>query len=993
MLAVGDAAAHAVNPGPRSKVHILHAAVPGRVRLRIEGLRRSPYLKSRLVQGLSRWGDIRGAWPSTDTGNLLVLFDPVLLPEDVAARVERIAYPAADHQDASADNELPWHHLDVDDAAAELGTSLEQGLHQESAERRLAMSGPNAVPVPPARSSLEMAAEQFRSLPVLLLVAAGAVSLLAGGAVDAVAILGVITLNATIGFAVESRSEKTIRSLDSAVATTVTVLRDGTRRKLPSERLVAGDLMLLARGDAVCADARIVRGHELFTDEAMLTGESQPVRKDAATLPSPVAALADRHNMVWRGTVVTGGTGAAVVTATGVQTEIGRLQRMLGVTTRPATPMQRDLDRLGHSLTWASITLGGAVAMIGLARGQPLAQVLRLSAALAIAAIPEGLPTVASTTLARSVEVMRRRGVLVRRLDAVETLGATQVLCFDKTGTLTFNRMAAASVALAGRADRIPPAALPALAADPVLLRLLEIGVLCSEVSIDPRDGTLAGSETETALMHLAQERGLDAAELRQQRPIIAIRHRSDAYRFMATTHRMPDGSIMTAIKGDPLEVLGLCDRQLNASGVVPLTSKGREAARRCNAAMAGQALRVLGFAFQVEGAASAASLHDLVWVGLVGLTDTLRPSAEPLMRLLRRAHIHPLVLTGDQVTTARAVADQTGLNGHDSSVAVDAAALTKMSPETMIATVRRAHVFARVTPAEKLQIVQTLQRSGVVVGMVGDGFNDSPALKAANVGIAIGSAGAEAARDAADIVMQTEDLCAIAAAIEQGRAAHANVRRAVGYLIGTNLSEIAFVMAGTAIGVSQPLSAAQLLWINIVSDVLPGVGLSAEPPDASAMLRPPRSHREGVLGADELPRLIREGGTIAAGALASAAWGALRFGAGPQARMMGFGSLVLGQLLHALNRRAPNQRIGSNPTLTAALALSFGAQAVALLVPPLRAVLEIVPLDVADIAVTVAGGVLPYAVNRMLRPDQSAACGTPASSVARAACSVASST
>jgi Ca2+-transporting ATPase len=366
----------------------------------------------------------------------------------------------------------------------------------------------------------------------------------------------------------------------------------------------------------------------------------------------------------------------------------------------------------------------------------------------------------------------------------------------------------------------------------------------------------------------------------------------------------------------------------------------------------------------------------------------------------LRRAYIHPLVLTGDQVATARAVADQLGLNGGGGSVVVDSAGLAGMPPEAIAQAARRGHVFARVSPAEKLRIVQALQQSGVITGMVGDGFNDSPALKAAHVGIAIGAAGTEAARDAADIVMQTEDLGAIATAIEQGRVAHANVRRATGYLVGTNLSEIAFVMAGTAAGFAEPLSAAQLLWINIVSDVLPGVGLSAEPPDSMMMERPPRSDAQMILGGGDMPRLAAEGSIIAAGALASAGWGALRFGGGPSVRTMGFGSLVLGQLLHTFNRRAagnravPGQQEARNNVLAGALTAAFGAQAVALLVPGLRTLLGIAPLGPAEVVVTVAGGVLPFFVNRALRPAQSsAAAGSSGSAFTSAARSVASST
>ena len=501
--------------------------------------------------------------------------------------------------------------------------------------------------------------------------------------------------------------------------------------------------------------------------------------------------------MVFRGTVITSGTGAAIVVATGAHTEIGRLQRTLATTLRPPTPIERELNHLGRQLSWLSVALGGLVAAIGLLRGLAPGRLLQSSLALAIAAIPEGLPTVASTTLARGVEVMRRSGVLVRRLDAIETLGAVQVLCFDKTGTLTLSRMAAAAVAVSGR-EELAPGDLAASSQRPVLCRLLEVAVLCSEVSIDTSDGSLSGSETETALIRLAIEHGVDPVELRREQPVLSVRHRTESYRFMATLHAQPDETVLMAVKGDPLDLLELCEELAVNDGVRPLTQHDRNMIVHVNAVMAARALRVLGFAFRTHAADATASVCSLIWVGLVGLSDAVRPGAAELMTALNKAGIHPLVLTGDQVATARAVVDQLGLGG---AAVLGSGALSAMQPTEIAAAACRTHVVARVSPAEKLAIVQALQTAGVVVGMVGDGFNDSPALKAANVGIAIGHAGPAAARDAADIVLQTDDLMAIAQGIQQGRAAYANVRRASGYLVGTNLSEVGFGTRGHRCG------------------------------------------------------------------------------------------------------------------------------------------------------------------------------------------------
>ncbi len=945
----------------------------------------------RLVDRLARWGDVSGVWPSIDTGNVLVHFDPAIPIQTVA---ERVASAASGHglREADASSEDSWHRSEVLQVATELQTSTESGLTWPAASDRLAQSGPNRVPPPRGRASLEILAGQFQSLPVVLLIAAGTVSLLTGGLADAVAIFGVVALNAAIGYTVESRSEKTIRLLGREDSVSATVLRDRTRTELPAERLVPGDILLLARGDTVAADARIWRADDLLADEAILTGESQPVPKSPDALRGSSIALGDRRNMVFRGTIITSGTGAAIVVATGAHTEIGRLQRALATTSRPPTPMERELDRLGRQLSWLSLALGGLVAVVGLLRGLAPGRLLQSSLALAIAAIPEGLPTVASTTLARGVELVRRRRVLVRRLDAIETLGAVQVLCFDKTGTLTFNRMMAAAVTLSA-GEELAPDDLPSLSQQPVLRRLLELAVLCSEVSIDASDGSLSGSETETALVRLAIDHKVDVVALRREQRMVSVRHRTESYRFMATLHAQPDKTVLVAVKGDPLDVLEHCDELADCNGVRPLTQRDRDAIARSNAAMAGRALRVLGFAFR-GGATEheTTSIGSLVWVGLVGLTDAVRPGAADLMNALHKAGIHPLVLTGDQVATARAVADQLGLGG---AAVLESGKLAEMQANEIADAARHTHVVARVSPGEKLSIVQALQEAGVLVGMVGDGFNDSPALKGANVGIAVGDAGPAAARDAADIVLQTDDLMAIAQAIQQGRAAYANVRRATGYLVGTNLSEIGFVLVGTAAGVAEPLTAAQLLWINMVSDVLPAVGLSAEPPEHTTMIRPPRMRGQAVLGGAEVPRLLTEGSVIAAGGLASAAWGALRHGAGPASRTMGFGSLVLGQLLHAFNRRARQQGNGpGNPVFTGALALSFGAQAIALGLPALRNLLGVVPLTPDEVTVTLAGGVVPYLVNRALRRNHSAAAaGAIGSSSGSPVLSVASST
>jgi P-type Ca2+ transporter type 2C len=730
----------------------------------------------------------------------------------------------------------------------------------------------------------------------------------------------------------------------------------------------------------VPADARVVACRDLTVSEAMLSGESHPVAKSADKLPSPAVALAERRNMVYGGTVVTGGGGSAVVVATGQSTEMGGIQRMAASASTPETPTQRQLREIGRQLVWFSLSVCGAVFGIGMLRGFALFRMFRSAVSLAVAAIPEGLPAVAATTLALGVEDMRRRDVVVRRLDAIETLAAVRVICFDKTGTLTLNRMSVVAVAYGSSQHPIWTGVRPsaALALDEDLKWLLRISVLCSDTAIErAADGRVAleGSSTEKALVQAALDGGLDVESLRREYPRLSIRYRTETYRYMVTRHGTEgDAGGLIAVKGSPAEVLEQCAWWLERGERRELTPEIRTSIERANVEMANEALRVLGFAFGHselnEASVETGPPARLTWVGLAGLADPVRPGIDELMGTLHRAGIHTLVMTGDQVQTARAVARQLGPNGHGTIEILDAAQIDDMPPAQLAEAAQRAHLIARASPAQKLQTIRAMQRAGVVVAMIGDGINDSPALKAADVGIAMGREGTDAAREVATVVLRTDDLMALVEAIERGRATYTNVRRAIRYLLGTNLSEIAVVMAGTAAGFGEPLSVAQLLWINMVSDVLPGVGLALESPEPGLMQRPPRPANEPILRGRDIRGLAAEGALIAAGPLLACGWGALRHGAGAQARTMAFASLVLAQLLHALTCRPKDgsgvNRPGQRPpnwALLGILGVSFAFQAAALLMPGLRRLLGVVPLAPLDAAITACAGVAPYAV------------------------------
>jgi len=988
-------------PVPLPLVALVHDCVPGRVRWRVVGLRGNPSLKTLLEVRLPELPGVHTVHASVETGKLLTLFDPAVSVERIR---NRITVLARDDVTAPSDTTAPdWHARPVHEVVAALQTSETQGLAEVDADRRLAECGANALPQLAARSGLSIFLGQFQTLPVGLLAVVGGFSLLAGAAVEAAAILAVVLANGVLGTVVESRSERTISSLGAAGGEeSIRVLRNGHRQAIAPEAVVPGDLIELRPGMVVPADARVMSARDLRLSEAMLTGESLPVSKQAMAV-SHHAALTDQASMVFRGTAVTGGSGTAVVIATGARTEMGRIQRLVSGEATPPTVMQRQLDTLGRQLVWASLTACAAVMGIGTLRSIALGQLLWSGASLAVAAVPEGLPAVATTNLALGIEDMRKRGVLVRRLDAIESLASVSVVCFDKTGTLTMNQMRVVELAAGGQCLRIGPNGslhdadwqrlVPndAATADETLGWLLRIGALCSDAGLELREDDRiqpTGTATENALVQLALDFGLDVAGLRTDHARLGVRRRSEGYRFMATAHGRPqasdvDGAVLIAVKGSPTEVLDLCAWELHAGARRKLTAARREAILATNDAMAADALRVLGFAF-ADALASALNsddsaaipVVDLVWVGLAGLADPVRSGMDGLMRTLHRAGLRTVMMTGDQVPTARAVAQQLNLAESGTTVVFDAADVENLTAEDLVEAVRDAHVFARVSPAQKLRLIRALQASGARVAMSGDGINDSPALKAADVGLAMGGdASSAAARDVADMVLQTDDLAALPVALERGRATYVNVRKSIHYLLATNLSEILVVLGATTAGFGQPLTAMQLLWINLVSDVLPGIGLAFEPPEPDLMQRRPFTANAAIIGRPQLRQLGGEAGLIAAGSLAALGLGALRHGtASPQARTMAFGSLVTAQLLHAFtvrsDRRGP---LAPNRPLLGLLLASAGLQALGLLVPGIRAILGVVPLGPLDLAVTATAGVLPYVATEAMKTSRSA--------------------
>ncbi len=1005
-----------------SPIEPRHVILPGRARFHVRGLYHCPALKNSIERGLAVCNQVNRVSANPLTGNVLVEFDHRLDSTRIAELLQdaigdgnnsgRNGRPWADPDlgsfpsasEASAASSAPhsgaqapttdgrlrksaqesWHCAEVQAAADRLGSSR-RGLSERVAAERLGSCGPNRLPEQEARSRFTILLDQFNSMPTALLIAAAGISIFTGAIADAIAISGVLAINAAIGFFTERESENAIRSLKSIVRPSAVVACDGQLQQVQSERVVPGDVIALKPGSYVCADARLIEAEHLTADESALTGESLPVAKSVEALTNEAIALAERTNMVYMGTRVTGGQGLAMVVATGASTELGLIHKITGETESPETPMERQLARVGRQLVLTCTTVCGLILGIGLLRGYGLAEMLQTAISLAVASVPEGLPAVAATILALGVLKMRRHGVIIRKLEAVETLGCVQTICLDKTGTLTLNRMEVTLVHCGMRRLKFSGGAffdggLPFRAAgDGAMRKLSEICVLCSETEIERRAGQYAfnGSSTENALVHLALHAGIHPLALRSQYPATKMIGRSEDRNFMCTVHEVAhdgtfQGKLLVAVKGSPSEVLAMCRWHICDSERRPLTEADRSCILAENDEMAGAALRVLGIAYrELKTMERGARVErDLVWLGLVAMADPIRGGVSDAIRAFHRAGIDTVMITGDQRETAFAVGRALELNRSGSLRVFEGSRIGDSDQFCELKTFEHAHVFARVSPVNKLQIVQALQRAGKVVAMTGDGINDSPALKAADIGIAMGSTGTDAARDVGDVVLENDDLQTMLVAIGEGRTIYRNIRKSLHFLLATNFSEIIVMFVALAAGLGSPLNAMQLLWINLISDVFPGLALALESPEPDVMTEGPRDPREPVLKGADFRRIAAESAALSCGALAVYGYGLTRYGAGAHASTLAFTSLTSGQLLHAASCRSGSHSVfsrGMLPTnnyLTAALAGSYGMQALAFFIPGLRNLLGLTPIGAADGMIIAAGALAPFVVN-----------------------------
>jgi Ca2+-transporting ATPase len=986
------------------------------VRVNVPRLYRSQDEQSRIESTLSKRDGITAVYANPLTANVLILFDPAISTETLIKdlglvhRVEPVAQQARSAQvktsyagKKKSDRPMQeqqremypsWHLRRAEEAIAEHQSSMEHGLSSATVEKRLRY-GYNRLPAPQVRSSLDILLSQFQSLPVLLLGISAGLSLVTGGLAEALTIGAVLLMNGGIGFVTERRAESTIASLSELVDDVVPVLRNGKAMMVQATHIVPGDILMLAPGVRVAADARLIKANALMLDESALTGESHFVLKQSDALTRQVA-LADRSNMAYMGTAVAAGSGLAVVVGTGLHTEIGAIQSLMNVTEPPKTPIQKQLDHLGNRLVKISVGVCAGVFIIGILRGNSLLKMLKASISLAIAAVPEGLPTVATTSLARGLRIMRDKQMLIRRLQAVETLGAIHTICLDKTGTLTLNRMCAMAMQAGNRHYELKNGAMRwrnhvLQDKDTVqIARLLQVCVLCNELVVQNGHAPSSlqnGSATENALVELAASAGIQVEQLRNRYPILHATLRAEGRNYMKTVHAMPpaQGRQFVAVKGSPLEVLALCGQLQDGDRVIDLTEHARTEIAHQNEWMAKKQLRVLGFAYaempvsSLDIGSDEAASARLIWLGLVGLADPLRTGADKVIDDLHHAGIHTKMITGDQRTTAYAIGKSLKMAEGRKPHVLDTEMLDRIDHQASQTLVSEADIFARVSPARKLQIVNLLQESGEVVAMTGDGINDGPALRASNVGIAMGLHGTDLARSAADVVLMNDKLESILEAIREGRTITTNIEKSLHFLISSNFSEILVVLSAISTVGAAPLSPMQLLWINLLTDVLPAIAFASEPAESDLMQRPPREIGKPLIGGRELKRYGVEGGYLAGGAMGSYLYGLLRYGNGTQASTLTFNTLVLGQLLHALSCRSEHRGVfshataGKNNQMNLAIGGSIALQVVANFIPGLRRFLGLSTMTLTDMAVTCAGAAIPMLLTDASKKDRDA--------------------
>jgi Ca2+-transporting ATPase len=844
-----------------------------------------------------------------------------------------------------------WHLREAHEVARAHEVNPITGLQEHQVLERAERHGRNELPVTGGRRSLwSLALDQFSDFMILVLIAAAVVSGLIGDLIDTLAILVIIVLNAVIGVVQAWRADRALAALKQLAAAQATVVRGGQVRQVPAHNLVPGDVVLLEAGNQVPADLRLIEIAQLKVDESALTGESVTVAKHAGVLGGALHALGDRLNMAFKGTTATHGRGRGVVVATGMSTELGKVAGLLGQEADQSTPLQRRLAAFGKRLAIAVLAICAVILGVGLLRGEPLLLMVLTALSLAVAAIPEALPAVVTVLLALGARRMVAVNALVRRLPSVETLGSVTYICTDKTGTLTQNRMQVESLVVDGEAA--PVTGTESEPARRVLLRAL---ALCNDAT-PSADGGWQGDPTEVALAEAAAAAGLDKTALQSEWPRVSELPFDAERKRMTTVHGTLQGYVAYT-KGAPESVIPLC-------GDACPGGLDRAAWLQRAEAMAAQGLRVLAVAqrshdrLPQDSEGKAAVESALCLVGLVGLIDPPRPEAAAAVRECMDAGITPVMITGDHPATARAIALRLGLVKDPRAPVLTGAELAILDEDALLARARHLRIYARVDPAQKIRIIQALQAQGEFVAMTGDGVNDAPALKRADIGVAMGKGGTDVAREASSLVLLDDNFATIVAAVREGRRIYDNIRKFVRYAMTGNSGEIWVIFLAPLMGLPIPLLPIHILWINLVTDGLPGLALAAEPAERGVMQRPPRPPGESLFARGMWQHILGVGLLLGGLCLAVQAW-ALSTGHAHWQTMV-FTVLTFGQMAHVLAIRSEEQPLwrlglGSNKPLLGAVLLTFALQLATIYVPALNPVFKTQPLSAGELAICVA--------------------------------------
>lgn len=875
-----------------------------------------------------------------------------------------------------------WIDLDQGQVANQLRVDPDKGLAGNEAKKRMKQVGPNQISEGEKASLFSVFLDQFKDFMVLVLLAATLISGLLGEYTDAIAIIAIVIINAVLGFVQEMKAEKSLAALKKLSAPTARVMREGKWVRIPAEELVPGDLIYIESGDRMPADVRFFQTESLHVEESALTGESLPVEKTSNRLPRADVPLGDRKNMGYMGTLVIRGTGIGMVVHTGMQTEMGKIAHLIQATESTETPLQRRLEQLGKILIVVSLLLTALVVGTGIWHGQEIYKMFLAGVSLAVAAIPEGLPAIVTVALALGVQRMIRRRAIVRKLPSVETLGCATVICSDKTGTLTQNKMTVTRLWTPGKDVEVivsnsssencfrigEQSLLPNK--DLGLTRLLEISVLCNNAVLERGGGEEAdswkidGDPTEGALLVAGGKAGLYQDVLTNSWRRVREFPFDSERKMMSVLLNNPSGQCFLYTKGAPDVLLGRCTHVLIQGRVTPLTDSLRQQIQEQNETLASMALRNLAFAYREVGkgeeqAYQAVLEKNLVLVGLAGMIDPPRAEVKDSIEVCRRAGIKTVMITGDHQATAEAIALELGIKSA-SGLTISGQQLSEMDDEQFQKVVNQIDVYARVSPEHKLRIVKALQQSGHVVAMTGDGVNDAPAIKAADIGIAMGIAGTDVSKEASSLILADDNFATIVSAIEEGRHIYDNIRKFISYLLASNVGEILVMFFAMLAGFPLPLLPIQILWVNLVTDGLPAMALGVDPAEGNTMARPPRNSRESVFARGVGWKIVTRGLLIGLCSL-FAFW--ITYMQYPSylviAQTVAFATLVMAQLIYVFDCRSEGTIFQRSPLNNKVLLLAVVSSVLLLLVviyyPPLQPIFHTVPLGMREwILVTV---------------------------------------